>query len=395
MDATPRDATALARAGAEALRRGDGRAARELFAEAAEGLPRDPGVLLGLAYACRSQQDFAGAGAAADRVLAIDPRNLRALILKADVLAAGGDDKAASAYYLVALRAAPPPDKLPPDLQQELRRVQAQAAAHARRYEEHLRGWLAARGFEPGRAGADSRFAQSLDVLFGRRRIYVQEPRYYYFPGLPQKQFYERAQFPWLDRVEAATDAIREEMLGVLGDPRAFRPYLESDPQRPRKEQQGMLDNPDWSAFYLWRHGELQAGNAARCPRTVAALEGAPLARIPNRSPTVLFSQLRARSHIPPHNGMVNTRLICHLPLVVPGQCRFRVGNDVREWREGRAWVFDDSIDHEAWNDSDRTRVILLFDIERPEIDEAERALINAMFEGIDAYSGTRPEWDT
>ena len=91
---------------------------------------------------------------------------------------------------------------------------------------------------------------------------------------------------------------------------------------------------------------------------------------------------------------MINTRLICHLPLVVPGKCRFRVGNEVREWQEGRAWVFDDSIDHEAWNDSDRTRVILLFDIDRPELDDEERRLVNAMFEGIDAYSGAKPDWD-
>ena len=136
------------------------------------------------------------------------------------------------------------------------------------------------------------------------------------------------------------------------------------------------------------------ADNAARCPRTLAALEAVPLARLPNRSPTVLFSQLRPGAHIPPHHGMVNTRLICHLPVIVPGRCRFRVGNDVREWQAGRAWVFDDTIEHEAWNDSDRTRVVLLFDVERPELDEQERAYVRAMFEAIDAYSGTPPAWD-
>ncbi|HET7204738.1 MAG TPA: aspartyl/asparaginyl beta-hydroxylase domain-containing protein [Steroidobacteraceae bacterium] len=392
MNAPPHDGRALARAGADALRRGDGRAARELFTQATAVAPRDPGALLGLAYACRYQRDHAAAGAAADRVLALEPRNVRALVIKADSLEAAGDVKAASAFYLAALRAAPPPDQAPPDLAQELGRARAQAEQHARRYEEHLRSWLASCGFDAARAG--SRFGQSLDILLGRKRIYVQEPRYYYFPGLPQRQFYERADFPWLDRVEAATTAIREELLGVLGDPRAFAPYVQGDPRRPHTDQQGMLNNPDWSAFYLWRNGERVAENAARCPRTLEALEAAPLARIPNRSPSVLFSQLRPGAHIPPHNGMVNTRLICHLPLVVPGKCRFRVGNEVREWQPGRAWVFDDSIDHEAWNDSDATRVILLFDIERPEIDDEERRLINAMFEGIDAYTGTKPVWD-
>jgi aspartate beta-hydroxylase len=392
MHTTSRDGPSLARAGAEALRRGDGRSARDLFTQAAEALPRDPAVLLGLAYACRSQQDHEAAGAAADRVLALEPRNVRGLVLKADSLGAAGDTKAASAYYLAALRAAPPADKLPADLAQELRRARSEAERLARRYEEHLRSWLAERGFDTGQG--DSRFARSLDVLFGRKRIYVQEPRYYYFPELPQKQFYDRAQFPWLDEVEAATDVIRQELLGVLGDPQAFAPYVQGDANRPHQDQQGMLNNPDWSAFYLWRNGERVAGHAERCPRTLEALDGAPLARIPSRSPSVLFSQLRPGAHIPPHNGMINTRLICHLPLVVPGKCRFRVGNEVREWQEGRAWVFDDSIDHEAWNDSDRTRVILLFDIDRPELDDEERRLVNAMFEGIDAYSGAKPDWD-
>ena len=388
------DGPALARAGAEAQRRGDGRTARELFTRAAAAMPRDAAVLLGLAYACRNQQDHAAATEAVDRVLALEPRNVRGLVLKADSLAAAGDTRAASAYYLAALRAAPAPDKLPADLAQELQRARSEAERHARQYEEHLRSWLAARGFTGSTNGPASRFERSLDVLFGRRRIHVQEPRYYYLPELPQIQFYDRARFPWLDQLEAATDAIREELLHVLADAHAFAPYVQGDANRPHHDQQGMLNNPDWSAFYLWRNGQRVDANAARCPRTLAALEGVPLARIPNRAPSVLYSQLRPGAHIPPHNGMINTRLICHLPLLVPGKCRFRVGNEVREWQEGRAWVFDDSIDHEAWNDNDRTRVILLFDVERPELDVEERRLINAMFEGIDAYSGAKPDWD-
>ena len=97
----------------------------------------------------------------------------------------------------------------------------------------------------------------------------------------------------------------------------------------------------------------------------------------------------------PPHNGLANTRLICHLPLIIPPDCGFRVGNEVREWREGEAWVFDDSINHEAWNRSDRTRVILLFDIQRPEMSEQENALVSALFAAVDRYSGAPPEWDT
>ena len=114
-----------------------------------------------------------------------------------------------------------------------------------------------------------------------------------------------------------------------------------------------MLNNPAWSAFYLWKNGEVVPENAARCPRTMQALQDVPLARVPNRSPSILFSLLQPGAHIPPHNGLVNTRLICHLPLLVPGQCTFRVGNEMRDWQKGNAWLFDDTIEHEAWNRSD------------------------------------------
>jgi aspartate beta-hydroxylase len=392
MTTATQDGATLARSAADALRHGDFSGARELFDRAAQASPGDVAVLLGLAYACRALRDTPGQALAVDRALALDPRNVRGLVMKGDCMDAAGDARAASAYYRAALRAAPPPDKLPPDLVQELRRAQARSEQHAKQYEEHMRSWLATRGFDERQA--NTRFGQSLDLLLGRKRVFLQEPRYYYFPQLPQKQFYDRADFPWLDVVEGATDAIREELSVVLGDPRAFAPYVQGDPNRPRNEQQGMLDNPDWSAFYLWRNGELVPENAARCPRTLEALAAAPLARLPNRAPSVLFSQLRPGAHIPPHTGMINTRLICHLPLIVPGKCRFRVGNDVREWQEGRAWVFDDSMNHEAWNDSDRTRVILLFDIERPELNAEERAFVAALFEGIDAFTGRKPEWE-
>lgn len=330
-----------------------------------------------------------------DRMLAADPRNVRALIAKADQFAAAGDSRSASAFYLAALRAAPPPDRMPPALVPELRRVQEICARNAREYKEYLRARLAGRGFD---APAHKRFAQALDIVFGEKRIYVQEPRYFYFPGLPNIQFYERELFPWMDEVEAETDAIRAELLEVMRTPGTFSPYVTGSVNRPRKEEAGMLNNPDWSAFYFWKNGEPVHENMERCPSVMRALRNAPLPHVPNRSPVVLFSLLRPGTHIPPHNGLVNTRLICHLPLIVPGrpgQCRLRVGNDTRAWVTGKAWAFDDSIDHEAWNDSDQTRVILLFDAWRPEIDAVERQLVTELFAAIDAHTGTKPDWET
>ena len=262
-----------------------------------------------------------------------------------------------------------------------------------KRYDDHLRTWLKERGFVESQS--NTRVGQSLDILLGRKRVHVQEPRYFYFPQLPQKQFYERADFPWLDAIEAATDDIRAEWLGVVQVESAFTPYVKGDPGRPYSEQMGMTNNPAWTAFYLWQNGELNEANAAHCPQTMAALANAPLA--PDSRPLAVGAVLALPpgTHVPPRNGPINTRLLVHLPLVVPGKCRLRVGNEVREWQaERRAWVFDDSINHEAWNDSDRTRVILLFDIARPELTGDENRWVATLFEGIDAFTGQKPEWD-
>ena len=332
--------------------------------------------------------------AAIDRLLAADPRNVRALLLKGDHFAAAGDVRSASSFYLAALRAVPPAAQLPPDLLASLKRAQESCARYAQAYKTYLRDSLSAHGVDADAANANSRFGRSLDIVLGEKRIYLQEPRYYYFPELPNIQFYEREHFPWLAEVEAEAGAIRQELQAVMADAGAFSPYVTGDANRPRKEQQGMLNNPAWSAFYLWKNGAPVVENLARCPSVMHALRNAPLDLVRNRSPSILFSLLRPGAHIPPHNGLVNTRLICHLPLIVPGRCRFRVGNDVREWVADRAWVFDDTIEHEAWNDSDQTRVILLFDIWRPEITIEERALVVRLFEAIDSYHGTRPDWD-
>jgi aspartate beta-hydroxylase len=383
------DRASQTRAAVEALRRGDARQARLTFERIVAAGEADAGAYLGLAYACAALKDRLAALAAVDRALALQPRDLRALILKADQLAESGDARAAASFYRAAVNASPPAHELPAELRGEVRRAAAMCERYGAQFEAFLNDRLQAV------AGTSGRFRDSLEILAGRKKVYLQEPRQYFFPGLPQIQFYERTHFPWLERLEAATAQIREELLEVMREEKqAFRPYVEADPRLPYNEAQGMLNNPQWSAFYLWKHGELVTQNAARCPRTVSALAEVPFARVKGRSPSVLFSLLRAGARIPPHTGEVNTRLICHLPLVVPEKCAFRVGNDTRTPVEGKAWVFDDTIEHEAWNDSDRTRVILLFEIWRPELTSDERALVSAMFEAIDAYGGAAMKSD-
>ncbi|HET7400176.1 MAG TPA: aspartyl/asparaginyl beta-hydroxylase domain-containing protein [Usitatibacter sp.] len=390
MSTAPTDAAALARSGFDALRAGDARRARDLLSRAAASGHDNAGLQVALAFACRALRDEAGVESAVDRALAQDPHNLHALILKADRFAAAGDSRAAASFYMAAVRSAPPPEQLPADLRRELARAQQMCERYAAEFESVLRGALRAKGF----ADSGGRFAQSLDIMLGRRQVYVQQPRSYYFPELAQVQFFDdRSLFPWMEALEAHTAAIREELAAVMREDGAFTPYVEADPRRPA-DAGPMAGNPAWSAFYLWKFGEPVAANAARCPRTMEAIAAVPLAHMPRRSPSVMFSLLRPGAHIPPHTGLVNTRLICHLPLIVPGECLFRVGNETRRWVEGRAWAFDDTMEHEAWNRTAATRVILLFEVWRPELTPRERELVTAMFEAIDAYSGQKPRWE-
>jgi aspartyl/asparaginyl beta-hydroxylase (cupin superfamily) len=123
-------------------------------------------------------------------------------------------------------------------------------------------------------------------------------------------------------------------------------------------------------------------------PATIKALEAAPMPDIARQAPIALFSKLSAEMKIPPHNGLNNSRLICHLPLIVPENCgSLRVGNEERSWVEGEMLIFDDTIEHEAWNSSADERVILLFEVWRPEISEEERRLITTMLRAVKEYT--------
>jgi aspartate beta-hydroxylase len=321
--------------------------------------------------------------------LARDPANIALLIAKADYMCEKGNGRLAIPFYRAALRGAAG-RALPAQVTNDLERARAFCDRYAREYEKYIYGKLAPLGVTPE---DKSRFAQSLDLMFGRKTIYHQQPSVFYYPELAQTQFFERAQFPWIDEVEAATDAIRAELIDVMKQYGAFVPYIESDPSRPPRDYQGLANSLNWGAFYLFKNGEGVAENIARCPATMHALQSAPLDRIGGRTPTIMFSMLRPKTRIPPHNGFLNTRLICHLPLIVPPGCGFRVGNDTRSWVEGKAWVFDDTIEHEAWNSSDQPRAILLFDIWRPDLSDGEKKLVTALLEAVASFDDSLPEW--
>lgn len=329
---------------------------------------------LALAQACRLTSDLGAETEALQAQLREQPRNIAALLLMGDRKRLDGDDRAASNFYTAALNQAAVTRDLPPSLHPLLHQAEAFKREASERFTAHVEAAVT-RAETP-------RIARSLDLLLGRRELYVQQPSMFYFEGLPQRAFYGREEFGWVAELEAATPAIRAELEAVT---EGFAPYVEGNPDRPLPNNP-LLDDPAWSALHLWRGGELVAANAARFPATMAALAKLPIPRIAGRSPMALFSRLTPGAHIQPHHGLLNTRLICHLPIIAPPGCGLRVGADVHEWRAGELVIFDDSFEHEAWNRGSETRTVLLFEIWKPEIDAQERAELTRLFEAIDAY---------
>lgn len=377
MHLSNQDAERLVLEGVDALRAGSSRTARDRFETVTTTGRANSQVWLLLATACRAENDRAAEEAALDHLLRFEPRTVRGRIMKGDCRIQAGDKGSALGFYMSALQIASGQD-VPNDLAVELRRAQAavtelKAMRLAKREET-----LTLLGVPPERRSA--RFQNSLEIFSGEKQIFVQEPTGYYFPGLPQIQFFDPADFTWAAEIESAAGAIRSELDRLLkAGAEGFRPYIQSDANRPRLDDAPLQDSMDWSALFLCENGEIFDEVVARCPETWSAVQAAPLPRMAN-SPTVMFSLLRPGARIAPHTGTHNTRLTCHLPLIVPPGCGFRVGNEVRAWEEGKLLVFDDSIEHEAWNDSAQDRVVLIFDIWRPELTEQERREVGALF---------------
>ena len=362
-----------------ALGRGDAKGALALVLEAEAKAPGDLGLKLQKAMVRRALGDLAGAAEALDEALAIDPYDYVALLSKGAVVERGSGEKAAAAIYRNALKVGPPDERLPPALKAPTERARQVVARTQAALEEHLRartGAVTAACSDMSRR----RFEESIGILSGRARVYTQEPLLLHYPRLPAIPFYEREHFPWLPKLEAATETIRGELSVALDAARDdFSPYIAYPKGAPVNQWGELNHSKRWSSFFLWKDGARLDAACALCPQTAALLAELPMADQPGFAPTAMFSALEAHTRIPPHTGSTNVRLLCHLPLILPGPARFRVGAETRPWKMGEAWVFDDTIEHEAWNDADALRVILIFDVWNPFLDEGEKALVNAL----------------
>jgi aspartate beta-hydroxylase len=368
---------------------GDAAGAYTLLKQAVGEDPSHAPIWLNLAAALRGLKRAEEEMAAIDKALAIEPRNLRALLQKASLQELQGQRRAAAMTYRYVLQSVPsgalPPQSLRPVFQYAMQFV----AANDNELEQFLDSRLATLR-ELFKDEPLQRFERCLETLLRKKPVYRPQPTFMYFPRLPAIEFYERSDFPWLDSIEAAADDIRTELVNVLQEgPAVLRPYVDIPEGMPLDQWRELNQSRRWGVYYLWQEGVAIADHIARFPRTVKALEAWPRCEVPGCSPTAVFSILDAKTRIPGHTGVSNTRLIVHLPLIVPPGCGFRVGAERREWQPGKAFVFDDTFEHEAWNDSDVPRAVLILDIWSPHVSVAERELVSRVSADVSEFYGT------
>lgn len=354
------------------------------FTAAHQADPAEPALLMNLASAHRALANAPAELAALEAVELIDRTHFTAQLRLAEWHERHGDPIVSAEYWRHVIDLAPTDDQLPPALVERL--------GHARDYVASANAAFAARlnaGLAEARsvAGAPAlrRFDACMAHMLGERRIYQNECSGLYYPFLPADEFFERRHFPWMTQLEVRTDAIRAEFLALQAEGAdAIRPYVRQEKGTPENKWTPLDNRLDWGACFLWEYGEPNPPVLERCPETAKALAALPRNHIPGRAPTAFFSLLKPRTRIPPHTGVTNTRAIIHLPLIVPEGCGFRVGGETRDWKPGEAFAFDDTIEHEAWNDSDELRVVLIFDVWNPHLSEEEQALLVRFFRSAD-----------
>jgi aspartate beta-hydroxylase len=403
LDVQPDDAEALQFLASLQLNRGNAARAIELLLAALRTQPQDAAILHQLGSAQMLAGDLQAAADSLRQGLLLAPGMFVARLRLGVVFEQQGCRSDAMAAYLGAINAAQAHGRWLSD---------ATTAPGVRDAVKHATQYVAA-----GRRELFDAIIEPLRQRYGRSElvrvdqclsIYLQEqpaplpdprqrPEFLYFPGIPSRTFYPRERFPAHARLEAAVDAIREELRAVLSDtPDDFVPFLgtpSAEAVSARLLASSSTQEAAWDAFFFYRHGIRHDANCARCPRTIGLLDSMPLIRVRDHAPETLFSILRPGTHILPHRGVTNTRLVTHLPLIVPPDCALRVGGETHVWEEGRCVTFDDTFEHEAWNNSDRTRVVLIMDSWNPDLSEVEQAAVADLVAAIGDFnrSGETP----
>ena len=361
----------------QAVAAGDLRRAVTLLSEAAEGSPGNAELWMKVAALHRATGSPDAALEAVHRALTVSPLDFTMLLMRASLLQRLGHPDAGQAWgHALAQK---PDTDLPPQLASVVAEGERQHAAWIDARERRMKAAMG--GVEQGADNHErARIERFRDNVLGRTKPFYSTPTHFFFPELAQREFHPRHLFPWIEELEAATETIASELQAVMAAERAeLVPYIQYDEHLPLAQWRPLNRNPDWTAIHLWRNGELIDANARHCPRTLELLAKFPQPVIGGSGPNAMFSLLAPNTAIPPHVGVNNARLVCHLPLVVPEGCWFRVGAETRFWKRGEAFVFDDTIEHEALNPSNELRVVFIFDVWHPDLSEAERNAVAAL----------------
>ena len=388
LEQTPDDVEALNIVALAAVRDGKAAAGVALLERATRIDPADPISFLHLGRAQEGLGNLQAALGSIGRAVRLKPGFFLARLHYAILLERVGEPEQASMQFARALR----------DAQAQGQWVNsASTPAGLRALVEH-----AVRTFRTRRRAMLFSITERLADRYGRSsmsrvekclRVYLgeeaatfpdprQQPGFLYFPDLPPSAYLDRSLLAGIARLESRTTDIREELLQLMrSDEGRERVFTTDDVER--ENLRVASGSPTWNGYYLYRHGARHDENCDRCPVTAAEIEQLALARVREHAPEVLFSVFSAGTHLLPHRGVTNTRVVGHLPLIVPDECALCVGGEVHRWQAGRVVVFDDTYEHEAWNRSKETRVVLIFDLWNPHLTEPERAAITDVVEAI------------
>jgi len=389
IELVPDHGPALNGLGTYYLARGNLSNARHYLALAVASSPELAIAHANLSRVYSAQGDLASALESINQAIHAEPAAWGAHMEKARLLESLGRQREAASAWTSALAYMPHQVAQSPNLKEAVARAHAAIAEN----HEQLRDFLEDRlhgVLQGGNHRELERFAHCMDIITGRRSFVTARPLVLPFPRLPAIPFFHREDYAWTRQVEDAFPDILNELQNLLSKQQDFVPYVQTPAGQPMGQFATLDRKLDWGAYFLWKNGKRIDAQADLCQLTEAALlNHAPLNTVPNRAPVAFFSALKPGTHIPPHNGATNTRLTVHLPLIVPPDCALRVGEETHVWKPGELVMFDDTIQHEAWNKSDQLRVVLIFDVWHPMLTDLERQLVAHTMETIMAYYGS------
>ncbi len=394
LETSPGHVEALNVLALSAMRRGQPRHALELLQRAVQSDSQDAVSRHHLGRALDAAGDAAAALAAHESAVRLRPDFSVGRLYWADSLERAQRIDQAVIQYVRALEDAQKagrwltPDSTPPALRPLIEHAVVMVRQH--------RNLAFSRLFEPlvDRFGGDSltRIAHALRIYFNQEAAVSSDPRqrptFLFLPGLPATPYFDRTLFPWIRDFEHETANIQAELRKVLPHPEGSERVFTSEALE-QENLRGSGAAPSWTGYYFYRHGERRDDNCAACPDTARALEPLPLSRVRGHGPEVLYSVFTPGTHLLPHRGVTNTRVVGHLPLIIPEDCALNVGGELHPWVEGRTVVFDDTYEHEAWNRSTSTRVVLIFDLWNPYLTEVERVALADLIAAIGDFRET------